>query len=165
MSPNEFITAAYVAVCNLQDSTCGTQMHRRAATGRELRPFVHSTGVVTMRLDGQYVDVGVAWHGDNHPHAPGKAAGDAFAAQVTEQLSGMAPPVPGEIYERPKRGGARPVTREDDARLKPDYDKREVYTCRLPRWLVRKLREMPEAGKTIEAALLASGEFKRPESK
>lgn len=44
----------------------------------------------------------------------------------------------------------------------PKDDKREVYTCRLPRWLVRKLREMPEAGKTIEAALLASDEFKRP---
>ena len=161
MLPIEFVTAAYAAVRALQDSACGTQMHRRAAQGRALRPFVHSTGVVTMRLDGQYVDIGVAWHGDNHPHAPGRAAGNEFAAQVTELLSGMEPPVPGEIYER-RHGGKREGAGRQKA---PEDEKRDVYTCRLPRWLVRKLREMPEAGKVVEAALLASGEFKRPESK
>ena len=55
-----------------------------------------------------------------------------------------------------REGAGRPETPEDE--------RREVYTCRLPRWLVRKVREMPEAGKAIEAALLASGEFKQPES-
>ena len=53
-----------------------------------------------------------------------------------------------------KRDGAgRPET--------PDDDKREVYTMRLPRWLVRELRATPEAGKAVEQALLAAG-FKKP---
>ena len=53
-----------------------------------------------------------------------------------------------------KRDGAgRPET--------PDDDKREVYTLRLPRWLVHELRAMPEAGKAVEQALLAAG-FKKP---
>ena len=46
---------------------------------------------------------------------------------------------------------------------KPDEDKREVYTLRLPRWLVRELRATPEAGKAVEGALLAAG-FKKPTS-
>jgi len=56
-----------------------------------------------------------------------------------------------------REGAGRPETPEDD--------KREVYTCRLPRWLVRELRALPEAGKVVEDALLASGKFNRPESK
>lgn len=53
-----------------------------------------------------------------------------------------------------REGAGRPET--------PEEDKREVYTLRLPRWLVRELRATPEAGKAAELALLAYG-FKKPE--
>lgn len=141
MSPSEFIAAAYAAVKTYTDSADGTQMHRRAATGRRIVPFVHATGVVTARLEGQYVDVGEPWQGDDHPHAPGRNAGDEFARLVNAELVGMAPPIPGKIYAPPaKRGGSRPAVRADDARRAAAGEVRVAVPLRLPDSLASVVR-------------------------
>jgi len=117
MSPSEFIEIAYAAVRALRDSACGAQMHRRAVQGRKLAPFVHATGRVTARLEGQYID--------------------------------MEPPVPGAIYERPQRGGARPAIRDDDARIRGGGRKEPVNARMSPTALKLAKAHAAKAGESL----------------
>jgi len=87
MTTQEFINAAYAAVQSLTDD--GDQMHRRAVRGRRLFAFVHSTGKVTARVDGQFMDRGEPYR----PDFPHRESGDRFAAECNSILAAMEPPV------------------------------------------------------------------------
>lgn len=100
MTPKQLVVTAMKAVRALTDE--GDQMHRRAVTGRKLVPHLHSTGRVTIRVEGQFVDRADSWL-----TADGRLekfrADDAFVAACQEHCDTLGPPVPGPIYV-PKRG-------------------------------------------------------------
>lgn len=100
MTPKQLVVTAMKAVRALTDE--GDQMHRRAVTGRKLVPHRHSTGRVTIRVEGQFVDRADSW-----VNADGLIekfrADDAYVAACQAHCDTLGPPVPGPVYV-PKRG-------------------------------------------------------------
>lgn len=100
MTPKQLVVAASKAVRALTDE--GDQMHRRAVTGRKLVPHLHSTGRVTIRVEGQFVDRADSWLTTDGLLEKFRAD-DAYVAACQAHCDTLGPPVPGPIYV-PKRG-------------------------------------------------------------
>lgn len=86
---DKFIFRAYREVQGLTDS--GDQLHRRPCVGKNLVLHQHTTGKMSLRVEGQFLDRAVYL-----PTGGELAALPLLAARVAEKLKLYGPPIPND---------------------------------------------------------------------